>query len=73
MIIWRNDIIKQPDVGELPVMDLDDFEKLLNIPDGQILGRSGGYVKIDGIRFYYEMHGEGDPLLLMHGAWTTIE
>lgn len=52
---------------------LDDFEKLLNLPDGQILGRSGGYAEIEGTRFYYEIHGEGDPLVLMHGAWATIE
>jgi pimeloyl-ACP methyl ester carboxylesterase len=73
VIICRNDIIKQPDVGELPVMNLDDFEKLLNLPDGQILGRSGDYAKIDKVRFYYEIHGKGEPLVLMHGAWATIE
>jgi len=54
-------------------MNLDYFEKLLNLPDGQVLGRSGDYAKIDGVRFYYEIHGEGDPLILMHGAWATIE
>ncbi|HUV25029.1 MAG TPA: hypothetical protein VMW26_06345, partial [Methanomassiliicoccales archaeon] len=55
------------------MMNLDYFEKLLNLPDGQVLGRSGDYAKIDGVRFYYEIHGEGDPLILMHGAWATIE
>ncbi|NYT10945.1 MAG: alpha/beta hydrolase [Methanomassiliicoccales archaeon] len=54
-------------------MNLDDFEKLLNLPDGQILGRSGNYAKIDKVRFYYEIHGNGEPLVLMHGAWATIE
>jgi pimeloyl-ACP methyl ester carboxylesterase len=57
----------------MPVMNLDDLERLLNLPDGKILGRSGGYAKIDGIGFYYEIHGKGHPLVLMHGAWATIE
>jgi pimeloyl-ACP methyl ester carboxylesterase len=27
-----------------------------------------GYVTTDGLRMYYEVHGEGRPLVLLHGA-----
>jgi pimeloyl-ACP methyl ester carboxylesterase len=34
---------------------------------------SGDYVNIDGLKTYYEVHGEGEPLLLMHGGFCTVE
>jgi pimeloyl-ACP methyl ester carboxylesterase len=27
-------------------------------------------VEVNGIRFYYELHGRGDPLALVHGSWA---
>lgn len=33
----------------------------------------GGYVKANGVNTYYEVHGEGGPLLLLHGGTDTIE
>ena len=33
----------------------------------------GSYVDAGGVRTYYEAHGEGEPLLLMHGGLCTIE
>jgi len=50
-----------------------DYEKLLRLPDGTTLGRSGSYLKVNGERFYHEIHGEGEPVMLLHGAWSTIE
>ena len=32
------------------------------------LMHSGHYVKVHGIRLYYELHGRGAPLLLIHGG-----
>lgn len=33
-----------------------------------------GYAPVNGLRMYYEIHGSGGvPLLLLHGALTTIE
>ncbi|WFE54781.1 MULTISPECIES: alpha/beta fold hydrolase [unclassified Micromonospora] len=32
-----------------------------------------GYAPAGGLDVYYEEHGEGDPLLLLHGALATIE
>src|SRR6266498_1702612 len=32
-----------------------------------------GYVSVNGIKVYYEVYGEGRPLVLLHGAFYTIE
>jgi len=32
-----------------------------------------GYAPVNGIKVYYEVHGEGRPLVLLHGAFYTIE
>jgi pimeloyl-ACP methyl ester carboxylesterase len=35
---------------------------------------SGGqYIDVNGLRTYYEVHGDGEPLLLMHGGFCTVE
>lgn len=43
------------------------------LPDGQTLGQGGEYVDIAGVRTYYEVHGEGEPLLLLMGGLVTLE
>lgn len=32
-----------------------------------------GYAPVNGIKMYYEIHGEGKPLVLIHGGGSTIE
>lgn len=32
-----------------------------------------GYAPVNGIEVYYEVYGEGDPIVLLHGAFYTIE
>jgi pimeloyl-ACP methyl ester carboxylesterase len=32
-----------------------------------------GYALVNGLNMYYEVHGEGPPLLLLHGAYMTID
>lgn len=32
-----------------------------------------GYAPVNGLDLYYEVHGEGDPLVLIHGAFGTID
>ena len=32
-----------------------------------------GYIPVNGIKVYYEIYGEGKPLVLLHGAFYTIE
>jgi pimeloyl-ACP methyl ester carboxylesterase len=31
-----------------------------------------GYAPVNGLKMYYEIHGEGMPLVLLHGAFNTI-
>src|ERR1700739_4786111 len=41
--------------------------------DGQQLQPAErGYVPVNGIKVYYEVYGEGKPLVLLHGAFYTI-
>ncbi|MBO9611810.1 MAG: alpha/beta hydrolase [Dyadobacter sp.] len=32
-----------------------------------------GYLPINGIRMYYQIHGNGKPIVLIHGGGSTIE
>jgi pimeloyl-ACP methyl ester carboxylesterase len=33
----------------------------------------GGFASVNGLKMYYEIHGTGRPLVLLHGALMTIE
>jgi pimeloyl-ACP methyl ester carboxylesterase len=33
----------------------------------------GDYAEVNGLRMYYEVHGNGMPLVLLHGAYMTID
>src|SRR5215467_1844986 len=39
----------------------------------QIKSSNSGYAPANGIQVYYEVYGEGKPLVLLHGAFYTIE
>jgi len=39
----------------------------------QIKSTDSGYVPVNGIKVYYEVYGEGEPIILLHGAFMTIE
>jgi hypothetical protein len=30
------------------------------------------YAPVNGVNMYYEVHGSGDPVVLLHGAFMTI-
>src|SRR5690348_9458579 len=32
-----------------------------------------GYAPVNGLQMYYELHGAGEPLVVLHGAFMTIE
>jgi pimeloyl-ACP methyl ester carboxylesterase len=40
--------------------------------DAQARG-AGSYAPVNGLEMYYEIHGSGDPLVLLHGAAHAIE
>src|SRR5688572_9087447 len=33
----------------------------------------GKYAQVNGLKMYYEIHGSGKPLVLLHGAFGTVE
>lgn len=39
----------------------------------QIKPSASGYAPVNGVRVYYEVYGEGSPVILLHGAFMTIE
>ena len=40
--------------------------------NGQIKPSDSGYAPVNGIKVYYEVYGEGKPIVLLHGAFMTI-
>jgi pimeloyl-ACP methyl ester carboxylesterase len=34
---------------------------------------AGGHARVNGLNMYYEIHGTGRPLVLLHGAYMTID
>lgn len=34
--------------------------------------QAGHYAAVNGLRLYYELHGQGNPLVLLHGGGSTI-
>src|SRR6476469_2807930 len=39
----------------------------------QIKPSNSGYAPVNGIKVYYEVYGEGKPIILLHGAFYTID
>jgi pimeloyl-ACP methyl ester carboxylesterase len=35
--------------------------------------KSKGYAPVNGLKLYYEIHGDGQPIVLLHGAYMTID
>ena len=33
----------------------------------------GNYAEVNGLEMYYEIHGAGEPLVVLHGAYMTID
>ena len=44
---------------------------MTNGDDAQASG-TGSYASVNGLEMYYEIHGTGEPLVLLHGAYMTI-
>lgn len=37
------------------------------------LGNSGSYQPVQSLRFYYEIYGHGEPVMMFHGGLSTLE
>src|SRR6266496_836799 len=40
---------------------------------GRLERRRSGYADVNGLHMYYELYGEGSPLVLLHGGMLTID
>lgn len=40
---------------------------------GEVPVVQSGYAPVNGLEMYYEIHGAGQPLIVIHGAYMTIE
>lgn len=40
---------------------------------GTKTGERNGFADVNGVHMYYELHGQGTPLLLLHGGMMTID
>src|SRR5262245_19739671 len=45
---------------------------ILNSFSQEIKPVKSGYAPVNGSKVYYEIYGEGKPLVLLHGAFMTI-
>jgi pimeloyl-ACP methyl ester carboxylesterase len=45
---------------------------LLSLMSQKLIAQNG-YTKVNGLNLYYEIHGKGKPLILIHGGGSTIE
>src|SRR6266571_534479 len=45
------------------------------LPSGVVSGQqkpTTGYAPVNGLKMYYEIHGSGEPVVLLHGAFMAI-
>jgi pimeloyl-ACP methyl ester carboxylesterase len=46
-------------------------ERVQNMSEPALV--ESGYAPVNGLEMYYEIHGEGEPLVLLHGAYMTTD
>ena len=49
------------------------FCSLLHSNGQQVKPTDNGYIPANGIKVYYEVYGNGKPIILLHGAFYTIQ
>src|SRR5882672_1044424 len=58
----------------IPSMKLTPFVLVLLLA-GVVAGQqkpATGYAPVNGLKMYYEVHGSGDPVVMLHGAFMAI-
>ncbi len=48
------------------------FVVTLGLAQGKLKPSESGYADVNGLKMYYEVFGEGDPLIVLHGAHMNI-
>jgi pimeloyl-ACP methyl ester carboxylesterase len=43
------------------------------MPEKRTADHNTGFAEVNGLRMYYEVHGAGDPLVVLHGSLMTVE
>ncbi len=59
----------QPKMEEVKQVTIDSTQ--LNMNETAFI--KNGYSEVNGIKMYYEMYGQGNPLVLIHGGGSTIQ
>jgi pimeloyl-ACP methyl ester carboxylesterase len=54
----------------LSALEFDAEKEVNSMANNNI---NGNYAQVNGINLYYEIHGQGDPLILVHGGLGSIE
>jgi len=42
-------------------------------PKAPTMTSTHGYAPVNGLQLYYEIHGTGEPLIVLHGAFGSVE
>lgn len=50
-----------------------EINNQVNSPTNDTLNFKNGYSEVNGIKMYYEIYGQGEPLVLLHGGGSTIQ
>jgi pimeloyl-ACP methyl ester carboxylesterase len=56
----------------IAVIIITSITMSVNSVQAQATGSNGKYSSVNGINMYYEIHGNGQPLVLIHGGGSTI-
>ncbi len=66
-------IIQEPNPDRSRVLKIQSINAL---PDNRIVyglnRKAGNYIRVNGIKMYYEIYGDGEPLVLLHGNGGSI-
>jgi len=65
-------VFKGSDVPKLVLIIVMLFFTVFQSKGQQSKSAESGYAPVNGIKVYYEVYGEGKPLVLLHGAFMTI-
>jgi hypothetical protein len=63
----RHGLRSPPSAGMIRFMRMSGLHVLLFA-----LPASSAYMEVHGVRMYYEIHGDGRPVVLLHGGLATI-